>query len=146
MSLASSDEVGRNVAKDHLAVGADAIEGAETDQPIAAADVEDDVARPECGAVEDFIASLLKVLDELRWKVDSALAALANPERPAVFRRAPTLPSPRGGGEIRLYRCDATVSAAAASAARPRLARSMLSLPSSRIRRTGPGTLSAARY
>jgi hypothetical protein len=86
-----------------LTVGANAIERAETDQTIATADIEDDVARPECGAVEDAIATPLQGFDEIGRKIRPALATLANPERPTVFRqRAPTLPSPRGGGDLRI--------------------------------------------
>src|SRR4029077_11876308 len=97
------DEVSGYVAEDHAAVGADAIERAEADQPIATADIEDDVARAECGAVEHAIAPSLQILYEVGWKIRPALATLADPERPAVLgQRAPTLPSPAsGGGEIR---------------------------------------------
>jgi len=88
MGPALRDQLGGDVAENHLAVGANAIECAETDQTIATADIEDDVARPECGAVEDAIASPLQGFDEIGRKIRSALATLANPERPAVFRRS----------------------------------------------------------
>jgi hypothetical protein len=77
-----------------VAVGADSVERAEADQAIAAADVEDDVAGLECRAVEDAIASSLQVLDEVGRQLQAALASLANPERPAIFRR-------RGFGDYR---------------------------------------------
>ena len=66
--------------------GADSVERAEADQAIAAANVEDDVARPECGAVEDAIASPLQLLNKVGREVRPTLATLPNPERPAVFR------------------------------------------------------------
>jgi hypothetical protein len=70
-----------------VAVRAESVERPEADQAIAAADVEHGVAGLECRAVKDAIASSLQVLDEVGRKVGAALASLANPERPAIFRR-----------------------------------------------------------
>ena len=91
---AALDQAGGDVAKNYVALRADTIERPEADQAIAAADVEDGVAGLECRAVEDAIASSLQVLDEVGRKVGAALATLANPERPAIFRR-------RGFGDYR---------------------------------------------
>jgi hypothetical protein len=70
-----------------VALGSDAIERAEANQPIPAANIEDDVAGLERGSVEDAIASPLQVFDELGRRLGASLATLSNPERPAVFRR-----------------------------------------------------------
>lgn len=64
-SPAAFDQVCGNVAEDHAAARPDPIERPEADQPIPTTDIEDDVAGLECGAVEDAIASLLQLLNQV---------------------------------------------------------------------------------
>ena len=88
--LAALEQVGRDIAEDHLARRADSVEGSEGDQAISTADVEDSGAMSQLGVLDDAVANWGQQLERPTEPVGvAAVAPLGEPGRPPVFRSCP---------------------------------------------------------